>query len=71
MPNDKKPITAEEEKINIVLDTLHPKARSRTVVEYDGKNYQLRYFPLEKTEDGVKVKEWGHRWIIFRGPSGK
>ncbi len=63
MPNYKDQSTPEEEKIARELDELHPKARSRTIVEYQGKKYQIKYFPIEKAADGEKVKVWGHRWI--------
>ena len=65
MPNYQKPATPEEEKISAALDILHPGARSRTVVEYEGRKYQLRYFPITKSAEGEKVKEWGHRWILL------
>lgn len=63
MPNYKDQLTPEEEKITRELDELYSKAKSRTVVEYKGKKYQIKYFPLKKTADGEKVKEWGHRWM--------
>jgi len=63
MPNYKHQSTPEEEMIARALDELYPKVKSKTVVEYEGKKYQIRYFPLEKTADGTKVKEWGHRWV--------
>jgi hypothetical protein len=64
MPNYKNQPTPEEEKITRVLDELSPKAKSRTIIEYQGKQYQIKYFPVEKTDDGEKVKEWGHRWVL-------
>ena len=63
MPNYSKPQTPEEKEIARALDELYPKAKSKTVVEYEGEKYQIRYFPVEKTADGAKVKKWGHRWI--------
>jgi hypothetical protein len=63
MPNHQRPATPEEQRITEALDALYPKARTRTVVEYEGKKYQLRYFPIAKDEDGGKVKEWGHHWV--------
>ena len=66
MPNFKNRPTQEEERITRELDGLYPKARSRTIVEYEGKKYQLRYFPLAETAEGEKVKEWGHRWVFTK-----
>lgn len=63
MPNYSKSQTSEEKEIARALDELYPKVKSKTVVEYEGKKYQIRYFPMEKTADGAKVKEWGHRWV--------
>ena len=56
----------EEEKISKVLDGLYPRAKSGTIVDYEGKKYQIKYFPVAKSEDGEKVKEWGHRWMPVR-----
>ena len=67
MQNYKTQPTPEEEKKEQELDELYPKARSKTVVEYRGEKYQIRYFPIEKTADGAKVKTWGHRWMLMKG----
>jgi hypothetical protein len=66
MPNYKNQPTSEEKEINRVLDELYPKAKSRTIVEHEEKKYQIRYFPIEKSADGEKVKEWGHRWALMK-----
>jgi hypothetical protein len=66
MPNYKDQPTPEEKEITRALDELYPKAKSRTIVTHEGKKYQLKYFPLQKTADGEKVKEWGHRWVLVR-----
>ena len=66
MPNYKNQPTPEEKEVTRVLDELYPKARSKTIAEYEGKKYQLRYFPLQETAEGEKVKEWGHRWVPIR-----
>jgi len=66
MPNYKDQPTPEEQEVTRALDELYPKARSRTVVEYEGKKYQIKYFPLAETARGEKVKEWGHRWVVIK-----
>jgi hypothetical protein len=66
MPNYHSQPTPEEEKVGRELDDLYPRAKSKTVVEYKGGQYQIKYFPLEKSEDGEKVKEWGHRWALVK-----
>ena len=66
MSNYRNQPTPEEEKIAKELDQLFPRAKSRTIVEYEGGRYQIKYFPITKTEDGEKVKEWGHRWVAVK-----
>lgn len=66
MPNYKQP-TPEEEKISQELDELYPRIKSGTIVDYKGGCYQMKYFPVAKSDDGVKVKEWGHRWVPIKG----
>lgn len=55
---------SEEEKNNAELDKLYPNAKSKTIVEYKGKKYQIKYFPLEKSSSGKTVYEWGHEWQL-------
>ncbi len=52
----------EAEKINAELDGFYPNAQSRSIVEYKGKKYQIRYFPLSASRSGKTVHEWGHQW---------
>ena len=66
MPNYKDQPTSEEERIARELDELYPKSKSKTVVEYRGKIYQIRYSPATETARGEKVKEWKHRWVLVR-----
>ena len=66
MPNYKDQRTPEEKRISEELDGLYPKAKSRSVVEHGGRKYQIKYFPIAKSDDGQKVKEWGHRWIPLK-----
>lgn len=50
----------ENHRIHEELDRLYPGAKSKTIVEYNGKKYQIRYFPLRKSRG--KVLEWEHAW---------
>ncbi|MGT2594030.1 hypothetical protein ACVQ79_16480 [Vibrio cholerae] len=52
----------EDERLNEQLDTLYPNAKSKTIVEYQGSQYQVRYFPVVKSRSRKTVKEWGHSW---------
>lgn len=53
---------SDEERINRELDTLFPNAQSKSIKEYRGKKYQIRYFPVAESRSG-KVKHWGHKWV--------
>jgi len=55
-----------EEKLQNELDRLHPNARSRSIVKYNGKKYQIRYSPLSISRSGKTVTEWGHEWIPLK-----
>lgn len=65
MPHHEKPAVPAEAEIAKKLDELFAKAKSRAIVEFEGKQYQIRYFPLSKSPDGAKVEEWGHRWVLM------
>lgn len=54
---------SEQEKFAAMLDKAFPNARSREVVEYEGRKYQRRFYPLEKSRSGKTVTEWGKGWI--------
>ena len=56
---------SQEEKLTEELDKLYPNAKSKTVIEYQGKKYQIRYFPLESSRTGKTIFEWGHQWVPF------
>jgi hypothetical protein len=53
----------DEGKLTAELDRIYPNAKSKTIVEHDGKKYQVRYFPLESSRTGKTVLEWGHQWV--------
>lgn len=52
----------EVEVINEELDKIYPNAKSKTIVNHNGKKYQIRYFPVVKSRSRKTVKEWGHSW---------
>ncbi|MFH0891232.1 MAG: hypothetical protein V1867_00460 [Candidatus Falkowbacteria bacterium] len=54
-----------EEKISAELDKLYPKAKSKTVVEYNENKYRLHFFPLEHSRSRKTVTEWGHQWVMI------
>lgn len=53
----------DKEKLEAELDKQFPEAKSKQIVEYKGKSYQRKYFPLEKSGSGKKVIDWGKTWI--------
>jgi hypothetical protein len=55
------PRTAEEE-LHHRLDLAFPKASSKQVVAFDGKQYMRTFRPLAKSNSGKTVKEWGKYW---------
>jgi hypothetical protein len=55
-----------EERLNAELDKLFPSAKSKTIVEYRGNKYRVRYFPLDKSNSGKTVYEWGHAWELVK-----
>lgn len=56
----------KQEKIDAELDKLYPDARSKTVVEYNGGKYKIKYFPRDKSNSGKTVYEWGHTWVPLK-----
>ena len=52
----------EKEHLEKELDRAFPNAQSKEVVEYNGKRYRRRFFPLEKSRSGKTVKEWAKSW---------
>lgn len=54
------PVT-DEEKLEFELDRRFPGARSREVVEFDGKKYRRRFSPAEFSRTRKSVTRW-HKW---------
>ncbi|WP_029149182.1 hypothetical protein [Methylophilus sp. 5] len=44
------------------LDQRHPDAQSWEVVLYNGKRYRRRFYPLELSKSGKRVKQWRKAW---------
>lgn len=51
-----------KEKLEAELDRLFPDAKSKEVVEYEGKRYMRRFTPLEKSRSRATVTVWGKSW---------
>ena len=55
---------SEKEKFEKELDLAFPNAKSKEIVEYKGKKYRRRFFPLEQSRSGKTVTAWGKRWEL-------
>ncbi|MDB5937941.1 MAG: hypothetical protein JWP77_305 [Polaromonas sp.] len=56
---------SDSEILNEELDRLYPNAKSKTIVTQNGKQYQVRYFPVVTSRTRKSVKEWGHSWVAL------
>jgi len=54
----------EHEILEAELDTRYPNARSREIVEYDGKKYQRIFTPLQFSRSRKTVMEWQRNWKL-------
>lgn len=54
----------EEERLYQKIDAAYPSAKSKDIVEYEGKNYIRRFYPLGKSLSGKTVTEWGKSWEL-------
>ena len=58
---------SEQEQLWADLDRAFPHAKSREEVQFQGKRFQRRFFPLERSRSGKSVNEWGKEWIELKG----
>lgn len=57
----------DTERLHDALNKAYPNAESKQIVTYNGKKYQCRYFPLEKSRSRKRVTEWKREWIVLEG----
>lgn len=55
------PLSPQEELAE-TLDRAFPSAKSKEVVEYEGRKFQRRFWPLQRSNSGKSVTEWGKGW---------
>lgn len=55
------PLT-EKEQLEKELDDAFPNARSKQIVSLNGRRFQRRFWPMEKSRSGKTVTEWGRGW---------
>lgn len=58
--------STNQERLERELDKAFPDASSKQIVEFKGKRYQRRFFPLEKSRSRKTVREWGKSWVEVR-----
>ncbi|WP_299410363.1 hypothetical protein [uncultured Roseobacter sp.] len=51
-----------EEELQSRLDAAFPNARSKEIVEFEGRRFQKRFYPLERSRSAKTVTEWGREW---------
>ncbi|MNF86598.1 hypothetical protein D3C84_690390 [compost metagenome] len=52
----------DHELLEESLDEAYPDAQSREIALYNGKRYQRRFYPLEKSKSGKSVRQWRKAW---------
>ncbi|WP_318438747.1 hypothetical protein [Photobacterium leiognathi] len=55
---------SEQEKLEKRLEHEFPNAQSKEIVEFEGKKYQRRFYPLRKSRSRKSVTEWGKSWDL-------
>ena len=53
---------SEKELLEMEINKLFPKARSKDIVEYLGQKYQLKFSPNTKSRSGKTVTSWSSWW---------
>jgi hypothetical protein len=51
-----------KEELEAKLDAAFPRARSKQIVEFQGKQYIRRFAPLSMSLSGKSVAEWSKSW---------
>lgn len=54
---------SEHETLETMLDRIFPNARSKEIVEYEGRKYQRRFTPLERSRSRKSVTSWDKSWV--------
>ncbi|WP_353472487.1 hypothetical protein PVT71_00225 [Salipiger sp. H15] len=52
-----------KEALHHALDTAFPRARSREVFSYDGRQYRKEAFAAHSSRSRKTVYAWDHRWV--------
>ena len=52
------------ELISATLDSLHKRAKSHAIIEYEGNHYQRIFLPLKLSKSGKIVQKWAKIWLL-------
>lgn len=52
----------DKETLHAELDRLFPDAKSKEIVEHDGRRYQRRFYPLTRSIPAVRYSKWEGTW---------
>lgn len=55
-----------QEQLESELDRVFPNAKSKPVVEYQGRKYLRRFWPLERSNSHKTVTRWGKGWELMK-----
>lgn len=64
LKNQKLLPLSQVELISTALSALHSRAKNRSVVEYQKRNYQRRFLPLKLSKSGKNVQKWAKVWLL-------
>lgn len=52
----------DKETLHAELDRLFPEAKSKEIVEHEGRRYQRRFYPLTRSIPAVRYSKWVGTW---------
>jgi hypothetical protein len=61
---------SQVELVTTALDTVHKRARSNAIVEYQGNDYKRRFLPLKLSKSGKNIQKWARVWLLLL-PDGR
>jgi hypothetical protein len=54
---------SENELMGQKLDSAFPKAQSNDIVQFEGNQFQLKFYPTSKSRSGKTVQSWRKEWV--------
>lgn len=51
-----------KDALHAELDRLFPDAKSKEIVEHEGRRYQRRFYPLTRSIPAVRYSKWEGTW---------